>query len=258
MRGLARRVERLGFGTFWIGGNPSVSDVASALDDTSNMVIATGIINMWHLSPADVEIGWLSLSQAQRERCLLGIGAGHPELINGFESPVAKLTSYLNELDAAERPVPIGNRIIAALGPKMLALAAERSMGTHPYFVPPEHTRMARQQLGTGPTIAPEVAVVLDSNSARARDIARVYASKYLSMKNYRTNLLRIGYSEADLEDGGSDALIREIVPFGPPLRIAEVVRAHFDVGATHVCLQVLGNQGTKEECYEALAETLL
>jgi probable F420-dependent oxidoreductase len=154
--------------------------------------------------------------------------------------------------------LPPEELVAAALGPKMLDLAAERSLGTHPYFTTPEHTRFARERIGPDKLVAPELAVVVGEDTEPAREIARKYAATYLGLRNYTSNLLRFGFTEADIADGGSDRLIDAVIPHGAPEAIAEVVQAHFEAGADHVCLQPLGHGPAPVDDYRALAEVLL
>jgi probable F420-dependent oxidoreductase len=166
------------------------------------------------------------------------------------------MREFFDGLDAADEPVPRDERCAAALGPKMLDLAAERSLGTHPYFVSAAHTRFARERVGEGVLVAPEVAVVVEEDEETARRIARDYAQLYLQMSNYTNNLLRFDFTERDLADGGSDRLIDAVIPHGSPEAVAEAVRAHLDAGADHVCVQPLGPDPS--EGYRALARVLL
>ena len=186
------------------------------------------------------------------------IGAGHPEATSEYRKPLTKVREFFDGLDAAEEPVPREERIGAALGPKMLDLAAERSLGTHPYFTTPEHTRFARERVGPDALVAPEVAVVVDPDPESGREKARGYADLYLRLTNYASNLLRFDFTEADVADGGSDRLIDAVIPHGTPEQIAEAVRAHLDAGADHVCLQPLGHGPAPLEDYRALAAVLL
>jgi probable F420-dependent oxidoreductase len=172
-------------------------------------------------------------------RFLLGLGIGHPEATQEYQQPYAKLVSYLDELD--ELKVPAAGRVLAALGPKVLRLAAERAAGAHPYLVTPEHTRWARQILGDGPLLAPEQKVVLETDPERARSIGRPRVrNPYLGLTNYLSNLRRLGWTDADFADGGSDALIDALVVHGDAAAIARGGTAHLDAGADHVAVQVL------------------
>jgi probable F420-dependent oxidoreductase len=168
------------------------------------------------------------------------------------------MRAFFEGLDAAERPVPRHQRVAAALGPKMLDLAAERSLGAIPYFVTPEHTRFARERMGGGALLAPEVAVVVEPDAETARAKAREYAATYLAASNYIRNLKRLGFTERDLADGGSDELIDAVIPHGSPEAIAEAVGAHFDAGADHVCLQPIGHAFPPVDDYRSLARALI
>jgi len=247
-------VEALGYGTLWLGSSPSLAQARPFLEASSTLVIATGILNIWRHDPADVAGGHAELRDAFPGRFLLGIGVGHPEATSDYRRPLAAMRGFFDGLDGAPEPVPREERIAAALGPKMLELARERSLGAHPYFTPVEHTRIARETLGPDALLAPEVAVVVEPDEERARTRAREYAATYLSMSNYLRNLERLGYTERDFENGGSDRLIDAVIPHGSAGAVAEAVRAHFDAGAGHVCLQPLGQS---VEDYRALAREL-
>jgi probable F420-dependent oxidoreductase len=168
------------------------------------------------------------------------------------------MREFLDGLDAADTPVPRDERLIAALGPKMLDLAAARSLGAHPYFTTAEHTRFARERVGPDALVAPEVAVVVDPDPDSAREQARGYTARYVGMTNYARSLLRFGFTEADLADGGSDRLIDAVIPHGTAEAIAEAVHAHFEAGADHVCLQPVGHGSEPLDDYRALAAALL
>jgi probable F420-dependent oxidoreductase len=168
------------------------------------------------------------------------------------------MRAFFDGLDSAVTPVPRDERLAAALGPKMLDLAAERSLGTHPYFTTVEHTRFARERVGPGVLVAPELAVVLERDASVGRAKAREYAARYLQLGNYTSNLLRFGFTEKDIEGDGSDRLVDAVVPHGSPQRIAEAVQAHLDAGADHVCVQPLGHGAVPLEDYRALARVLL
>jgi probable F420-dependent oxidoreductase len=249
-------IEALGYGTLWIGSSPSLAQVRPFLAASSTLTIATGILNVWRHEPADVAAGHAQLTAEHPGRFLLGIGVGHPEATSEYQKPLAKLRGFFDGLDRAPTPVPRDERIAAALGPKMLDLAAERSLGTHPYFTPVAHTRFARERVGPGVLIATEVAVVVEPDGERGRAIAREYAANYLATVNYTRNLARFGYTEGDFEDGGSDALIDAVVPHGSAGAVADAVREHLDAGADHVCVQVLGPDPVGS--YRALAAELL
>jgi len=254
----AKLVEDLGFSTFWLGGSPKLPTVRPLLQSTSRLIVATGIVNVWQNEPAQLAAEHAELTGAFPGRLLLGIGIGHPEATSDYSRPLSTMREFLDGLDAAVDPVPQDERCLAALGPRMLELSAERSLGAIPYFVPDEHTRFARERLGPGALLAPELACVLDTDGTRARDTARGYAQLYLRLRNYTSNLLRFGFTEQDIADGGSDRLIDAVVPHGSPEQIAETVRAHLDAGADQVCLQPLGADGIPREQWIALASALI
>ncbi len=240
----AAEVEALGYSAVWIGGSPP-GDLAlaeSLLDATQRIVIATGIVNMWSTPAEEAAASYHRIAAKHPDRFLLGVGIGHPEAVKEYRSPYATMVDYLDRLDDAE--VPVSGRALAALGPKALRLAADRTAGAHPYLTTPEHTREAREIVGAGVLLAPEQKVVLDTDAERARAIGRpVVERPYLKLVNYRSNLLRLGFSEADL-DTGSDALIDALVAHGDAAAVAARLTAHLDAGADHVCAQVLTADG--------------
>ena len=177
----------------------------------------TGILNVWQHDPADVAAAHARITADHPDRFLLGIGIGHPEATSDYTRPLKTMREFFDGLDAAATPVPKDERLAAALGPKMLDLAKERSLGTHPYFITLEHTHFARERLGEDALVAPEVAVVVDPNPESARRTAREYAKLYLGLTNYTSNLLKFGFTEADIADGGSDRLIDAVIPHGSP-----------------------------------------
>jgi probable F420-dependent oxidoreductase len=251
-------IEALGFGTLWVGGSPSLAEARPFLEATSTLTVATGILNVWQHEPAEVAAQRAELAREFPGRFVLGIGVGHPEATAEYESPLAKMSTFFDGLDAAAESVPTDERIAAALGPRMLELAAARSLGTHTYFITPEHTRFAREQIGSDALVAPELAVVVEPDDEAARAAAREYASLYLGRSNYTRNLLRFGFTQRDVADGGSDRLIDAVIPHGSAERVAEAVRAHLDAGADHVALQPLGHGPAPIADYEALAKALL
>src|SRR5215217_364826 len=222
--GAIAEVEALGYGAFWVGGSPSLEQAREFLEASGTITVATGILNVWQHAPEDVAAGHAELARDFPGRFLLGIGIGHPEATSEYTKPLTTMRRFFDGLDAAEQPVPHDERIAAALGPKMLDLAAERSLGTHPYFTTVEHTRFARERIGSDATVAPEVAVVVEGDAERAREIARSYAARYLELRNYASNLLRFGFTERDLADGGSDRLIDAVIPHGSAEAVAEAV----------------------------------
>jgi probable F420-dependent oxidoreductase len=249
--------EDLGYGTFWLGGSPRLPSVRPLLEATSGIVVATSIVNVWAYEPGQLAAEYAELAQDFPDRLLVGIGIGHPEATRHYARPLDAMREFLDGLDAAEAPLPVDRRCLAALAPKTLALSAERSLGTIPYFTAVAHTRAARAQLGPAPLVAPELAFALDDDAERAREIAREYAHRYLELRNYTSNLLRSGFSEQDLDAGGSDRLLDAVVPSGSVEEIAALARAHFDAGADHVALQSLGETGIPHRGWSALAHAL-
>ena len=253
----AKLVEDLGFGTLWLGGSPQLPALRPLLEATDRIVVATGILNVWASEPERVARDFAELEERFPGRALLGIGIGHPEATSQYNKPLAAMRSFLDALDAAAAPVPRTRRCLAALGPKMLELSAERSWGAHTYFVPVAHTRAARGSLGETAILAPELACVLDDDAESARAKARGYAALYLGLRNYTGNLRGHGFTEHDIADGGSDRLIDAIVPHGTAEEIAAAARQHLGAGADHVCLQSVGVDGVPRSEWTALALAL-
>ena len=258
---LARELEDLGFGTLWIGGSPSgdLDVVERALDATSSLMIATGIVNIWKDDAATVAASFHRIDARHPGRFVLGIGTGHREQFGDrFTKPYSALVEYLDGLD--EHRVPADRRLLAALGPRVLALAAERSLGAHPYLTTPAHTRLARDLLGATALLAPEHKVVLDADPVRARSLGRPQVrTPYLGLANYTNNLRRLGYADADLADGGSDRLIDDLVIHGDIAVVAARLNEHLASGADHVAIQLISAEGADPvEGYRRLAGELL
>lgn len=242
----AAELEELGYTALWIPdvGGPVIDSVQNLLAATTRVVIATGILNLWMHSPADVAAAHARLSADHGRRFLLGIGVSHAPLIDSktpgtYRKPLAATAAFLDGLDKADVPVPADERVLAALGPKMLALAAHRSRGAHPYLVTPEHTATARAALGPGPLLLPEQTAVLSTDAEHARGIGRDWLRSYLAMPNYYNNLLRSGFTSDEL-DSVSDRLVDAIVVWGDEDAILARVDEHRAAGADHVCIQVL------------------
>ena len=242
---LARGLDDLGFGAIWIGGSPGgqLEGVERTLAATSRLTVATGIVNIWKDEPATIAASYHRLSDAYPGRFLLGIGAGHPEAASQYARPYEALVHYLDALDAAG--VPLSQRALAALGPKVLRLAAERTAAAHPYLVTPEHTRRARALLGTNVLLAPEQHVVLDADPARARELARNAVSHYLGLTNYTANWRRLGFTDQDIAGRGSDRLVDGLVAMGDAQQVAARIEAHLSAGADHVCIQLIAPEGS-------------
>jgi probable F420-dependent oxidoreductase len=254
----ARILESLGYGTVWEGGSPPAEllHVEAILDATSTLKVATGIVNVWTADAAEVARSYHRIEAAHPGRFLLGIGVGHPEAIARYNSPYQTLVDYLDVLDA--EGVPAERRILAALGPRVLRLAAARSAGAHPYLVTPEHTRLARDILGPGKLLAPEQRVVLETDPARARDTGRPTVVKpYLGLTNYTTNLQRLGFSAQDVAGEGSDRLIDALVVSGDDAQIRQRLEEHHQAGADHVAIQLIAKQDDLDAGFGRLAEVL-
>jgi probable F420-dependent oxidoreductase len=254
----AKLVEQLGYSAFWVGGSPHVPDLRPILEATSTLVAATGILNVWINEPGETAAAYAAAGEEFGERLMLGIGIGHREATTEYRKPLETMREFVDGLDASPTPPLVDGRCLAALGPKMLDLAGERTAGTHTYFVPVEHTRSARERLGPGKLVMPELACVIDTDPVRAKAVARDYAKLYLGLRNYTQALLRFGFTERDIADGGSDRLIDAVIPQGSAEQIAEVVQAHLDAGADHVCLNPQGEEGIPRESWTALAKALL
>jgi probable F420-dependent oxidoreductase len=255
--GLALELERLGYGTLWLGSSPSadLADAERLLDATSTLVVATGIVNIWS-SPADeVARSYQRIAAKHPDRFLLGVGAGHPEASSEFTKPYDALNAYLDVLDAGG--VPKQRRVLAALGPRVLRLSAERTAGAHPYLVTPEHTREARELLGDGPLLAPEQKVVLNTDPAAARAIGTPTLRMYLGLRNYVSNLRRLGFGEDEVVGDGSDRLFDQVILHGPDDEVGAGVRAHLSAGADHVAVQVIGGGDDPLPAYRTLASAL-
>ena len=256
---IAAGIERLGFGALWLGSSPD-GDLAQAealLDATTTLTLATSIVNMWKDQAGLVARSYARVQQRYPGRFLLGVGAGHPEATQQYASPYETLARYTGELLAGG--VPRDGLVLAALGPRVLRLARDRTAGAIPYLVPPEHTAQARALLGPGPLLAPEHKVVLDTDPARARALGRSRVrTPYLGLVNYTSNLRRLGWPEEDLSGGGSDALIDALVAHGSPAEVAAQLARHLDAGADHVSIQLITEEGADPlPAYAALAPAL-
>ena len=254
----AALTQDLGFGAFWLGGSPRLSALRPLLAGADRITVATGIVNVWQYDPTDLAAEYAELAAAFGDRLLVGIGIGHPEATSDYRRPLSAMRAFLDGLDRAPTSLPPNHRCLAALGPKMLQLAAGRSRGAHTYFVPVDHTSAARRRLGDTALIATELACVIDGDPTSARDTARAYAKRYLALSNYTRNLLKFGFAEPDFADGGSDRLIDAIIPHGTPEHIAAVAAEHLEAGADHVCLQPVGVTGIPRREWTALAEALI
>jgi probable F420-dependent oxidoreductase len=237
----AVEIERLGYGAVWIGGSPKgdLNYVEPILEQTETLQLATGIINVWTSPAAEVAEAYHRVEDAYPGRFLLGIGIGHPEHTEEYRKPYDVLVEYLDALDAAK--VPTSRRVIAALGPKVLKLSAQRSAGAHPYLTTPEHTGQAHNILGKTVYLAPEHKVVLTTDVAEAREVGRKAVDFYLNLSNYLNNWKRLGFSDEDIAKPGSDKLIDAVVAHGTPEQVAARLQEHIAAGADTVSIQVLG-----------------
>jgi probable F420-dependent oxidoreductase len=268
----AREIEDLGFGALWIPealGREAFTHAAVLLAGTSRLVVATGIANVWARDAMAMAAAQRTLCEAYPDRFLLGMGVSHQPLVGGirghdYRKPLSYMRAYLDAMDGAvfmaAQPAALPRRVLAALHPKMLDLARERSWGSHPYFVTPQHTARAREALGSDRLLAPEQAILLESDPEKARTIARQHMAIYLGLPNYRRNLLTLGFRDSDFDDGGTDRLVDAIVAWGDVEAIRERVRSHHAAGADHVCLQALtaDSRDVPRDQWRTLAKALL
>jgi probable F420-dependent oxidoreductase len=262
----ARELEDLGFGALWVPGGMGgdVFGISSRLlTATGHVVVATGVLNIWAHDPASVAESVRELGATFPDRFLLGLGVSHRPLVERlggvYDHPLQAMADYLDALDRAPSPVAPAERVLAALGPKMLELARDRAAGAHPYLVTPDHTRFARGVLGPGPILAPEVKVALEPDPAKARALARKHLAVYLGLPNYTNNLRRFGLGDRDFADGGSDRFVDAVVAWGDGPAVKERVQEHFDAGADHVCVQLLTEEpGVPRQGWRELAAAVL
>jgi len=240
---LAAEAERLGFGSLWIGGSPGggLEGPESYLAATERLVVATGIVNIWRSDVHEIAASFHRIEALHPGRFILGIGAGHPENEAQAAKPYAALVAYLDALEADG--VPTHRLAMAALGDRVLRLAADRTLGAHPYFVPTAHTAHARELLGPGPLLVPEQRVLLETDPATAHEVLRPGMRHYFELRNYRANLLRLGY-EADELDAATEAVIDRIAVWGDAAAVRAGVDAQLEAGADHVVVQLAGPDG--------------
>ncbi len=251
-REVAAEIEELGYGALWIPemvGRESFVNSTLLLSGTERIVVATGIAGIYSRDALSANSALNTITEAFPERFLMGLGVSHQVMVEGirghdYSKPYSKMVEYLDGMAAgmftASPPTTPTHRVLAALGPKMLKLAAERTDGAHPYFIPVEHTAFAREQMGPDAKLYPEQAVVLETDPTKAREIARTHMSTYLTLPNYTNNLKRFGWTDDDMADGGTDAFVDAIVAWGDESAIADRIGAHHAAGADHVCIQVL------------------
>ncbi|MFG2071314.1 TIGR03620 family F420-dependent LLM class oxidoreductase [Nonomuraea maritima] len=252
-REAAAEIERLGYGMLWFSETPiskeAFTHAGLLLSATERMMVATGIASIWSRDAVAAANAANTLAEAYDDRFVMGLGVSHAPLVNtrghDYGKPYTAMRNYLDAMDSTQYEGPLETpapRLLAALRTNMLELAAQRAQGAHPYFVTPEHTAQARETLGPEPVLAPEQTVLLETDPGRAREVARRFTSRYLALPNYVNNLRSLGWDQADLEDGGSDALVDAIVVWGEPEKVIERVRAHHEAGADHVCVQPLAD----------------
>jgi probable F420-dependent oxidoreductase len=251
-RECAAELEELGYGAVWIPETVFREPFVHAsflLEATGTLKVATGIVNRYGRDALTCNAAMQTLNEAHPGRFLLGLGVSHAHLVAGvrkhaYERPYSGMVEYLDQMARARFFAPTGDppaqMVLAALGPRMLRLAAERTAGAHPYFVPPEHTVRAREIMGPDPLLAVEQMVLFETDPQRARTIARSHMAIYTGLPNYANNLRRLGFDEEDLAEGGSDRLVDAIVAWGTMDDALARVRDHLDAGADHVCIQVL------------------
>jgi probable F420-dependent oxidoreductase len=238
---LAREIERLGYGTIWIGGSPpaELSFVEPLLESTTTLKVATGIVNIWTAAATPVADSFHRINTAYPGRFVLGVGVGHPEAEAQYRKPYDALVSYLDELD--DYGVPANQRVLAALGPRVLRLSAERTAGAHPANATPEHAAQARAIIGPNALLAPVHNVVLTADAEEARAIGRTALDHYFNLTNYVSNWKRLGFTDADLTRPGSDKFIDAVVAHGTPEDIAKRLGEYLSAGADHVAILVHG-----------------
>ena len=252
----AQRIESLGYSALWIPeavGRHPFAHAAWLLANTSELVVATGIASIYHREPGATLAAQNTLAEQSGNRFLLGLGVSHKPMVEGvrgltYGKPVATMRSYLEKMDASPysgpTPDPAPPRVIAALGPKMLELARDTCQGAHPYFTSPDHTAMARNIMGPDSWLCVEQKVILEEDPDRARELGRQTAQLYLALPNYQNNWLRMGLERADLENGGSDRFIDATFAWGDAETIRARIQAHYDAGASHVCIQPVHPDG--------------
>lgn len=269
VRRAVRQIEDMGYRAVWYPesrGREAFTTAALILAATERLAAVTGIANIWARDPDAAASGASALGEGWPGRFVLGLGVSHAPAVarrgGAYQRPLHRMRQYLDGVEGAvfvgpeaSPAVPV---LLAALGPEMLRLAGSRTSGAHPYFVPVAHTAFAREVLGPGPWLAPEQAVVVETDPGRARTVARAHMERYLLLDNYRRNLLRLGWSPADLDHGGSDAVVDAIVAWGDPETVADRIRAHLAAGANHVGIQVLGDSPFPVEDMQQLARLLV
>jgi probable F420-dependent oxidoreductase len=269
---VALELEDLGYSALWSSGRfgSGLSEhFERLLASTNHITVASGIVTIWHSSPDEIATAVGELEEKYPGRFLLGLGASHSAVVGEYTKPYSHMVAFLDALDALDagggggggaKPASKSRRVLAALGPRMLELARDRALGAHPYFVPVEHTARARSVLGPTALLAPEVTAVLESDSYKARELARTFTAGYLGLPNYVQNLRNLGFDDDDVAPPGSDRLVDAVVCWGDADRVASKVQKHFDAGADHVCVQVVSKTAESFPIaeYRELAPALL
>jgi len=261
LRAVSREAEELGYGTVWVSGgvDAGVFDAIDAvLEATENITIATGVVNLWAETPESVTRAWHRYEEVYPGRVYMGLGISHAPLVEGsltaeYARPLTKTAAFLDALDAQPNPLPPGRRLLGALGPKMLKLAADRTLGTHPYLASPDNIAQAREAVG-GAFVAPELGVILDPDLESARAVARASLELYLGLPNYTRNWFRSGFTEKDLANGGSDQLLDSVFAIGDASAVAKRVAEYRAAGADHIAFQILGEHPDYSHVLRTLA----
>jgi probable F420-dependent oxidoreductase len=247
----AAELEELGYTALWVPdvGGDVFGVVERLLNATKRAVVATGILNLWMHDARDTAEFHARMRTQHGDRFLVGIGVSHQPLVDStqpgrYRKPLSAMSGYLDALDSADTPLSLDDRVLAALGPRMLELARDRAAGAHPYNITPEHTAIARKVVGPGKLVLPEQAVTLTTDRETARRRGRQHLEVYLGLPNYTNNMRRLGFNDDDFAAGGSDRLVDALVAWGDEDRIAARINEHRDAGADHVCVQVLSDEG--------------
>ena len=265
LKELVQRVESLGYGTFWYPearGHEAFALGSFLLGNTEKLIVATGIANIYARDATTAKQGQHTLAKLSGGRFLLGLGVSHIPLVEGlrghtYGKPVTTMRAYLDGMDRAADAAPALDEapptVLAALGPRMTELAAQRTAGAHPYNITPEHTARAREIVGPDSWVCSEQKVLLETDAGKARQVARANLAPYMDRPNYRNNWLRLGFSEEDLAGGGSDRFMDAMVVWGDETAIRKRIGEHFDAGANHVCIQSLHPDGSRRPDLKAL-----
>ena len=263
----AKRIEQWGYSAVWVPegfGRDSIQHSGWLLANTTSLIVATGISNIYSRDPMMMRAGQIGLNELSGGRFLLGLGVSHQPMVDNvrghqYGKPVETMRDYLKAMQAAQYMAPASaeapKTVVAALGPKMLELSRDMADGAHPYNVSPAHTAFARKILGAGKLLCVEQMILAETDAARARDAARKTLAIYMTLPNYVNNWLRMGYTQHDVTNGGSDRLIDDIVAWGDEATIVKRVEQHWEAGADHVCIQAIGpDHGAGEKLIASLA----